>query len=60
MSIEERAHLRQIRQEQKVDKIDVQRSATNILQRDSYGRKLREILLIESEIHQRDGQKAKS
>ena len=60
MSIEERAHLRQIRQEQEVDKIDVQRSATNIVQRNTYGRKLREILLIESEIHQGNCQQAKS
>ena len=60
VGIEEFANMGQIGHEQEMDEIDVERPATDVLQRHTHQREFREELLIVTEIHKGDGQQTES
>ena len=56
MGVEERTNVRQVWHEQEMYEVNVQRSASNILQRRAHHGKFREVLLVGAEVHEYDGE----
>ena len=50
--VEEESYRRNVGQEEEVQQVDVQRAASDVLQRGTDGRELREVVLVVAEVHE--------